>query len=388
MTRTVAAIALALIAATGCAAAQEVTIGYLGLADDPRYDPKIAYTRIELTPAGNPVDGARMGIADLKVVADAVGQVIRLDQQEAADAAALTAKLGEMVAAGEQFIILDLPAELVDQVAAAAKNLPATLINATAPDDYLRNRCYPNLLHTAASDRMTADALVQYLRTRNWTRVLMLVGPEARDTAMAQAFRAAAERQRLNIVDERRFTLAADPANREQNNTLLITGNADYDVVYVADEQGEFARYLPYATQLPRPVIGSTGLVASEWHWGFERYGAPQVTSRFADSAGGRRMAGQDWSTWMAAKAIATAYAKAGGTDYDEAAAYLRSRRLRLDGSKGVQLSFRPWDGQMRMPITLSTHNAVIAVAPLEGFLHQTNTLDTLGTDEPEHRCE
>jgi hypothetical protein len=41
----------------------------------------------------------------------------------------------------------------------------------------------------------------------------------------------------------------------------------------------------------------------------------------------------------------------------------------------------------MRMPIMLATHNAVIAIPPLEGFEHQTNVLDTLGTDEPEHSC-
>ena len=55
-------------------------------------------------------------------------------------------------------------------------------------------RCYPNLLHAAASDRMTADALVQYLRTRNWQRVLLLVGEEPRDRPIADSFRAAAER--------------------------------------------------------------------------------------------------------------------------------------------------------------------------------------------------
>jgi len=29
----------------------------------------------------------------------------------------------------------------------------------------------------------------------------------------------------------------------------------------------------------------------------------------------------------------------------------------------------------------------VIARAPLEGFLHQTNNLDTLGRDQPESAC-
>jgi hypothetical protein len=35
----------------------------------------------------------------------------------------------------------------------------------------------------------------------------------------------------------------------------------------------------------------------------------------------------------------------------------------------------------------LGTQDAVIALAPLEGALHQTNTLDTLGPDQPEFTC-
>ena len=51
-------------------------------------------------------------------------------------------------------------------------------------------------------------------------------------------------------------------------------------------------------------------------------------------------------------------------------------------------MSFRPWSGQLRMPILLTTDNAVIDIAPLDGFLHQTNTLDSLGQDEAEFECE
>ena len=42
----------------------------------------------------------------------------------------------------------------------------------------------------------------------------------------------------------------------------------------------------------------------------------------------------------------------------------------------------------LRMPMLLSTDSAVIAIAPIEGFLHATNTLDTLGTDQPEFACQ
>ncbi len=374
---------------SGAAFAADVKVGYLGLKDDLRYHPQVAYTRIQIAPALNPVEGARLGIEDLGIVTDAVGVTLSLDEQQATDAADAIARVTAMSAAGEKFVILDLPGDIVAQVAAASAALPITLVNATAPQDALRDLCQPNLIHTGASDRMLADTYTQFLRHRNWTRVLILVGKEPRDAEIADAFEASARRLRLEIRDRREFTTSTDPANREQNNTMLVTGGTDYDVIFVADSLGEYARYLNYATQLARPVIGATGLTASEWHWSWDRDGATQVTLRFQRLAeGGRFMSGEDWSTWIAAKSIATAYAKARSDDPAKVYEYLRGRRFNIDGSKGYRMNFRPWDGQLRMPTVLATSNAVTESAPFPEFLHQTNELDTLGVDEPESKCK
>lgn len=374
---------------SGAAIAADVKVGYLGLKDDLRYHPEVAYTRIEISPALNPVEGARLGIEDLKIVTDAVDIAVSLDEQQASDAAEAAAKVAAMAAAGERFVILDLPGDVVAEVAAASAALPITLVNATAPQDALRDLCQPNLVHTGASDRMIADTYTQFLRHRNWTKVLMLVGKEPRDKEIADAFEASAKRLRLDIRDRREFTTSTDPANREENNTMLVTGGTDYDVVFIADSLGEYARYLNYATQLPRPVIGATGLTASEWHWSWDRDGATQVTLRFQRLAeGGRFMSGPDWSTWIAAKSIATAYAKARSDDPQKIYDYMRGNRFNIDGSKGYRMNFRPWDGQLRMPTVLATSNAVTEAAPFPEFLHQTNELDTLGVDEPESKCK
>jgi len=44
-------------------------------------------------------------------------------------------------------------------------------------------------------------------------------------------------------------------------------------------------------------------------------------------------------------------------------------------------------DGQLRQPVLLSTDRSLVAVAPIEGFLHQRNELDTLGYDKMESLC-
>lgn len=367
----------------------DVTVGYVGLKDDLRYHPEVAYTRIEISPALKPIEGVRLGLDDMKIVTDAVNVTVKLDAYEAADAQDAFAKVAAMSGAGEHFVILDLPGDIVAQVAELSKTLPITLINATAPQDALRDLCLPNLMHSGASDRMISDTYTQFLRHRNWTKALMLVGKEPRDKEIADAFQASAQRLRIEIVDRKEFTTSTDPANREENNTKLITGGKDYDVVFIADSLGDYARYLNYATQLPRPVIGSTGLTASEWHWSWDRDGATRVTLRFQRLAeGGRVMSPQDWSTWIAAKSIATAYAKARSDDPAKIDAYLKGSRFTIDGSKGYRMNFRPWDRQLRMPMVLATSNAVIEAAPFAEFLHQTNELDTLGVDEPESKCK
>ena len=380
-------LALAFLIVAGAAAAKDLRIGYLSLADDPRYVQDWGYARLIVPPPIHTVDGARMAVSDLAFVAEAVNLNPVLDAR-ASGPDGLAASLQAMVADGAVVVVLDLPAAMVEVVAKAAADLPVTLINATAPEDRLRTACYPNMLHSGPSLRMTMDSYVQYLRAMNWLKVLVLVGEDPSDQGLADAFASSAERLRLEIVDSRTFTLAANPAAREGNNVRLLTSGLDYDVVFVADTRGEFSRYIPYATQLPRPVIGSAGLTAQAWHWAMERDGATQVSSRFDKMTNGRKMSSADWSVWVAVKSVIAAYSKVQGEDQAAVLAYLKSPKFRLDGSKGVTLNYRSWDGQLRMPILLSTWDAVIAIAPVEGYLHPDTTLDTLGADQAEFVCD
>ena len=369
--------------------AQNINLGLLRLQNDPRFDEDFAYARIELRAQGDVLTAIEMAINDMKIVTDARGATVVLREAKVG-ADGLFRAAQNMLTQGITHLIVDLPSNEVDNLATSLAGSNVVMLNTTAPEDWLRSRCHPNLLHTAASDRMIADALVQHAMFHKWRDLLVLRGKTDRDTSRAESFVQAAERYRLRIVDKREFDLSTNPALREQNNIALITGGRrDYDAVYIADEIGEYARYVPYQVARPRPVIGATGLVAAEWHWALERYGAPQVNSRFEKlSTSNRRMSWQDWSAWMAARAVLTAFNKSQDPKMEAVNTYLRSDRLHLDGSKGAQMSFRPWSGQLRMPILLATHNAIIEIAPLEGFLHQTNSLDALGYDEKEFFCD
>ena len=370
------------------ATAAALAIGYLELTDDPRYDDKWAYAGLLLAPGGRPFEGTEAGLAEAKINGGMVGLDFTLERAEAADAGGMLAALDRLQREKNiHLFLLDAPDDLVAKLGAATRGKDVLLFNISASGNELRNKeCQPQLLHVVPSLAMQTDAMAQYLVARKWREILVLQGPLPADAELVGAFERSARRFGLKITDNRKFVVGNDPRNRDQNNLALLTTGVDYDVVYVADTDGEFGRYIPYATQKPRPVVGTAGLAAVGWDWSWERYGAPQLTRRFFRQAK-RQMQTADWAAWAAVRIIGDAAVATRSTDLATLAAYIKSDKLAFDGSKGVPLNFRPWDNQLRQPILLATSNWVVERAPLPGFLHASNNLDTLGYDKPESAC-
>ena len=90
---------------------------------------------------------------------------------------------------------------------------------------------------------------------------------------------------------------------------------------------------------------------------------------------------------WAAVRAVTEAVVQNRKTPERPLAEALLDPNLTLELYKGFPGSFRPWNHQLRQPILLATPNAVVGLTPVEGALHQFNTLDTLGTDEPQFHC-
>lgn len=385
-----AAFGAALLLAGGAwAATFKVTL--LQRADDPRLE----RTRLERAylghPAGPVADALKLALAEGRSELDAAGVRFELEVVSVADAAAArnAAAKAEASAGGAGgtvvAVVADLPAAWLLAAADATK---APVLNVGAPDDTLRQAdCRRNLWHLLPSERMRSDGLAQYLVARRWQQVLLLAGPADEDRGRAAAAQASVKRMGLKLVASKAFKLSADPREREWANPLLLTGPAvgAHDVVWVVDSDGEFAAALPYRTALPRPVVGDAGLAALAWSARFERYGAPQVTRRLSKAAG-RPMGAHDWPAWLAGKALVGAAVVA---PRGPAAAFAKAlAEGELDGSKGVAMGFRPWDGQLRQPLLLSDGFGVAALVPLEGMLHPKNNLDTLGADAPERLCK
>jgi len=369
------------VAAVATAATLKVTL----IA--PEDDARMERARVERAYLGHPggaaEDGLKVALEEAQFELEAAGSAVALNSLAARSLDTARAAAVAAEKAGAHFLLTDLPADWALAVADAVK-LP--VINLGEAADRLRQQdCRPRLFHLLPSERMRSDALAQTLVARKWSKLLLLVGPTALDRERAATAQASIKRYGLQVLETRPFKLSADPRERALANPQLLTAGGGYDAVWVIDSDGEFARSLPYRTTLPRPVVGDAGLVAVAWHAQFERYGAPQVSRRFA-KATQRPMTAHDWAAWMAGKAlVAVASATPKGPPAAWAAALAKTP---LDGSKGTQLSFRAWDGQLRQTLLLTDGQGVISQAPIEGLLHPSQVLDTLGADAPEKLCK
>lgn len=377
------AVVLALAGAGALAQAATFKVTLLQPADDARLE----RSRLERAYLGHPggpaADGLQVALKEAKFELEAAGAALVLDTVPVASAAAAREAAVKAEKGGAAVVLADLPA---DWLLAAADAVKLPVMNLGAAEDRLREAdCRARLLHLIPSERMRADALAQTLTSQRWSSVLLLTGPSPLDAQRGAVAQAAIKRYGLKLAAAKPFKLSADPRERDLANPRLLTGNLQYDVVWVVDSDGEFARALPYRTALPRPVVGDAGLTAQAWSAQFERFGAPQVSRRFA-KATGRAMTAHDWSAWMAGKALVAA---ASEVPKGPAAALAQALgTLEFDGSKGVPMSFRAWDGQLRQPMLMTDGQGVVAAAPVEGVQHPRNSLDTLGADAPEKLCK
>jgi len=367
-----------------------ITIGYVEVAGDPRYEPITAYGRLVLKSRDRPFAGAQVALDEAQTLSRVLKMDFALERISVTSPAEVAAAVTQARdAGGIHVFIVDAPAEAFKPLADAIKGRDILIFNATAADDALRrNLCAAEIVHTLPSLAMDMDALTQYLLSRKWSNLLVLEGPLPADATMVKALENSAKKLGARIVAKQQFKPGTDPREREKNDPALLSAiNRDYDVVLVADHAFDFARQVPYHMVRARPVVGSIDLEPVAWHWTWEHNGAPQVNSRFQKLTGGRHMAGADWAAWIAVKMVVQATLRTRSADFDQQRKFILGDAS-FDGNKGLAVSVRPWDHQLRQAVLLAAPYSVVASAPVEGFLHRSNDLDTLGDDEPESPCK
>ena len=367
----------------------EVKIGYIG-----RVDKVTTISLTEMPAANDGLAGAKLAIDDNNTTGKFLNQSftfqeIMLNGDDDPTAAAM--KLAD---SGVSLIVTDLPADSLLKVADAGRERGLVFFNAGATDDRLRQEdCRINVIHTAPTRAMLADGLAQYLVWKHWTRWFLVVGSHQPDKLFADALRRSADRFGAHIVQEREFRDTGGARRTDsglaqiQSQIPLFTQSApDYDVLVAADESQVFADYLPYRTSQPRPVAGSAGLEPTTWDASFDQWGAIQLQSRF-EKKFSRWMTPLDMQAWTAVRIIGEAVSHANANDPKAIVSTIKGPDFSVAAFKGLKLTLRDWDFQLRQPILLADGRTIVSVSPQPGFLHQYSELDTLGFDRPDTKC-
>ena len=349
---------------------------------------------LDMPPPDEGVAGARLAINDNNTTGRFIKQEFTLEIVEKGDIRELVAQVKKHVEGGVSFIVADASPQAMVALADSLKDQRALILNVGSSDDRLREQdCRSNVVHTAPSRTMLADALAQYLVWKQWRRWFLVYGTGPDDEAFAAALRRAAKRFGAKIVEERPFKYEAGSRRADggheqiQQQIPAFTQNVPtYDVLMIADEAGLFGEYFPYRSWDARPVAGTHGLVPMSWHPALEQWGATQFQNRFRRLAN-RPMRHLDYDVWVAVRSIGEAATRARSAEPADIIAHLKSAEFELAAFRGRKLSYRAWDGQLRQPILIATAKLPVTVSPQPGFLHQFSELDTLGIDKPETAC-
>jgi ABC transporter substrate binding protein (PQQ-dependent alcohol dehydrogenase system) len=365
-------------------AGKSVALAYLQqlpatLPTRPYFDPYAADEGLQ---------GARLGIKDNNTTGQFTRQSFSLTEVQVPADGDPREALKTLIASGIRFVLLDLPADRILELADLAEARDVLLMNVASPDDRLRAAdCRRNLAHLIPSHAMRSDALAQYLAKKRWAKWLLVIGNTAEDKLYAAAMRQSARKFGAKIVAEKGWDHQFDDRRTPESEVPVFTQGEDYDVVVVIDQSGVFADVFPYRTWLPRPVTGDAGLVPTAWHRTHEAWGALQLQNRFHEQAA-RGMKERDYTAWLAVRSVGEAATRTNSTGFEDLRGFLFGDAFSLAGFKGVPLSFRAWDHQMRQPVLLAADRSLVAVAPVEGYLHPRNELDTLGYDQAESLCK
>ncbi len=358
-------------------------------------------SRLDVEPRDAGTAGAKMAIEENNAGGKLIGDHYSLEAKTVSTAEKAVEALQKFYETDHHYVIVDAPAETLLKLSDWASGKDILLFNVRATDVSLRQEnCRANVMHVAPDRYMLADALAQYLVLKKWTNWLVVHGSTPEDLAYLDAMRRAANRFGANIVDTREYQdmsggrrddIGVLPPGKQATVDANFSPRATYDVIVVADEEQHFGPYVPYRGGAePRPVAGTTGLTATTWSPGHEKWGATQANNNF-EKKYKRLMLPIDYQAYVAGKTVGEAVMRNREAPFATVAAFVRSPELQLAPFKGVRQQFRPWDGQFRQPILIATDKVPVSISPQRDFPHASHPeieMDTLGINQPESVCK
>ena len=343
----------------------------------------------------NGILGSRMGIKDNNTTGKFTNQNFELIEKNLMPKESAKEIFEEFRRNKYKFFILNVSKDDFIKIQSSDFTEGSILINTSLKDNDIRNEnCNKNILHTAPSYRMVADALIQFLKKKNWTKLLLISGVNERDKQFADSVKISAKRFGLKITNEKIWDFSHDFRRTADLEVVKFTQGEKYEVLVLADEGNtfgdsgnSFGDYIPYRTWKPTIVVGGEVLKPTSWHFAHEQWGGNQMQSRFLKNFK-RLMTNIDYNSWVGVRIFGEAITRSKSLDSKEILTQIMDEKFNVAAYKGKPVSFRKWNGQLRQPILLVTPRALVSVSPQIGFVHPKTELDTLGIDEPDTKCK
>jgi ABC transporter substrate binding protein (PQQ-dependent alcohol dehydrogenase system) len=332
--------------------------------------------------------GAQVAIIDSNKTAKFLNQKYNLIEKISYDKKELMEAFNKYIQEGNSYVILNVEDNFLKELINTKVAKKALLINAGSQTTALRqNYCQDNLIHTISSNAMLYDGLVQFLIKRDFKDIFLISGEHEKDKEIALNIKRSVKKFAAKIVKEKVWDNNSDIRRKANSEFPVFTQAKDYDLILLADYFGDFGEFMYFNTWLPRPVAGTQGLRPVTWHKVIEQWGAAQMQKRFEKFAS-RWMQSKDFSNWLAIRTIIGAVSKTQSKDLNKNLELIRSKEFDLAAYMGRKISFREFNGQLRMPVSLVQPRALISTSPQIGFLHPKTDLDTLGIAPFEMKCK
>ena len=260
---------------------------------------------------------------------------------------------------------------------AEARRIP--YFNIGSPSDALRGEgCRRHTFHVEASAAMYLDALVAWFIRSAFRRWYVVYPDSATGNALVERARTSLNDRHFGGEEVGSTALAPDQQNfsevlrevraAEPEVVLLLldpVAQLDFLGQYdVATSRGGLEAQVAgfpdpvtqtrtfYAASVNTAPRAGTGYRASLWEARLDAYGARELNQRFLERWG-TPMDGPAWAAYQSVKMLYEAAAFTNSLESADILGYLEDPQTTFDVHKGIGVSFRPWDHQLRQPLYL-----------------------------------
>lgn len=262
-----------------------------------------------------------------------------------------------------------------EALAVVADQDQVPFFNIGSASDALRNAdCNANMFHVVPSAAMYLDAMAGwFVRSglRNWVFVL----PEGdAGEALFQRAKWGLEQNHFAARIAGKVVVPAGEAGADTTIQAVKKANADVVVLLIeTNDQLAFLKSYDAAgltaqvTEFPYPATQTRAFAAAAlaaapnagggfrpvaWEASLDAYGARELNARFL-KRWQKPMEPAAWAAYMAVKMVFDASTVGGARTGPDVATYLMAPSTVFDVWKGIAVTFRPWDQQLRQPLYL-----------------------------------